>query len=161
MYTEFFWLGFLIFVLICIQVDIILYMKHKKKESENAIKVASLEDATERLKIYSEFDFDKIDERIDRYINDAGMKYKIEHFEYKDRDEIYLNQEDMEMMIKEMINEVMKKITPAIFDLIRMSYNVKNQEELIEFLCEKIKLYVLNYSFETNAEIEDEEKSVG
>lgn len=136
-----------------IAISAILYNIKKKREAN--ITVASIADVTERLKLYAEFDFDKIDSRIDKYISDAGIKYKLANFEYKPREELYLTEDLMNEMIKTMLKEVRMKITPAVFDLIRLSYNIVNEAELISFLYEKIKLYVLNYSIEINTEIEE------
>lgn len=130
-----------------------IYDVHQKRKTE--IKIASITDATERLKLYANFDFDKIDARINRYIDDAGMEYKIENFEYVEPDQLYLTEEKMNDMIKGMTAKVMIKITPAVFSILQLSYNIRNEKELIEFLYQKIKLYVLNYSFEANAEIEE------
>lgn len=146
--------GVIILVLIVIEYDIYMYIKAEKKMSEDNVKIASISDNTERLKIYAGFDFDKIDSRIDKYIQDAGTQYKINHFEYKEQDEIYLNSDEMHNMISEMTKMVLNRITPAVFTLIQMSYNIKDKEELVVFLCEKIKLYVLSYSLEVNGEVE-------
>ena len=139
-------------IVISICITVIYYTK---KKYEYSIKVATIKDDTERLKLYSEFDFDKIDSRLDKYIDEAGMKYKLDNFEYKAPDEIYLNEEEMQKMIKKMVKDVRKKITPAVLSLIELSYNINEEVELIELLCEKIKLYVLNYSLEVNQEIEE------
>lgn len=147
-------IGTIIFIVIIIQVDLLLYFKTKKKMSEDNVKVASITDNTERLKIYAEYDFDKIDSRIDKYIQDAGTQYKLEHFEYKEPDEIYINSEEMQNMISSMVKMVMNRITPAVFTLIQMSYNLRDKDELVVFLCEKIKMYVLSYSLEVNKEVE-------
>ena len=77
------------------------------------------------------------------------------HFEYKERDQIYLTQEMMDDMIKFMIQDVMKRITPAVFSLLQLSYNINDQQALILFLYEKIKMYVLGYSLDTNREVEE------
>lgn len=152
--TNYIIIGVVIIILLIIQVDIWMYIRAKKKMSEDNVRIASISDNTERLKIYAQFDFDKIDSRIDTYIHDAGTQYKLEHFEYKEADEIYINSEEMQNMISSMVKMVMNRITPAVFTLIQMSYNIKDKEELVVFLCEKIKLYVLNYSLEVNRDVE-------
>ena len=111
--------------------------------------------AVERLKLYSTLDFDKIDSRIDTYINDAGNKYKMEHFEYLEPEELYLNEELINDMIRGMIKEVRFKVTPAIIELLRLSYNIESEDDLVKFIYDRVKMYVLNYSLEVNATIED------
>lgn len=155
MNIEYLWIALFAITLIFIEVDVILFIRYRKNKSSDSVKVAKINDATERLKIYSEYDFDKIDSRIDKYINEAGQTYKINNFEYRDQEELYLNQEDMEKMIKEMTNDVMSRITPAVLSLIELSYNINSNEDLIKLICEKIKVYVLSYSLETNAIIDD------
>jgi hypothetical protein len=130
-------------------------MINTKKKNEANIRVASINDETERIKIYSNFDFDKIDERIDRYVQDAGKLYKLNNFEYQDPEKLYLTEDMMNEMVKSMVKDVMEKVTPAVFSLLRLTYNINNYEELVHFIYEKVKLYVLSYSLETNAEIEE------
>lgn len=133
---------------------IIIVMRFIKVQHETKIKVADINSSVDRLRLYSTFDFNKINDMIDRYIDDAGKLYKINNFEYKDPDEIYLNEEAMNDMIKSMTKDVMNKITPAVFSLLQLSYNITTRDDLISFLYEKIKMYVLTYSLETNSDIE-------
>lgn len=109
----------------------------------------------ERLKIYTDFDFDKIDIRINKLIEDAGNSYRLENFEYMNPDEIYLTEDIMNRMIRQMTKDVTKRITPAMMSLMKLSYNIENKDDLVEFLYEKIRMYVFNYSLEVNGEIED------
>lgn len=109
----------------------------------------------ERLKIYTDFDFDKIDIRINKLIEDAGNSYRMENFEYMNPDEIYLTEDIMNRMIRQMTKNVTKRITPAMMSLMKLSYNIENKDDLVEFLYEKIRMYVFNYSLEVNGEIED------
>jgi hypothetical protein len=143
-------------ILFCIM--IVLYWirtsYEEKRKIDASIKVASINDTTERLKIYANFDFDKIDERIDRYIDEAGKMYKMNHFEYKDPEDIYLTEDMMNEMIKSIVKDVNKKITPAVLSLLQLSYNINSDTDLTLFLYNKVKLYVLTYSLEANAEVE-------
>ena len=109
----------------------------------------------ERLNIYTDFDFDKIDIRINKLIEDAGNSYRLENFEYMNPDEIYLTEDIMNRMIRQMTKDVTKRITPAMMSLMKLSYNIENKDDLVEFLYEKIRMYVFNYSLEVNGEIED------
>lgn len=136
-------------------IALIALNKHTKNKSKSDLEVIKITDQTERLKLYINHDFDKINDRIDKYINEAGEIYKMNHFEYKERDQIYLTQEMMDDMIKFMIQDVMKRITPAVFSLLQLSYNINDQQALILFLYEKIKMYVLGYSLDTNREVEE------
>lgn len=133
---------------------IFIYKNTKNKIASN-LKVAIINNETERLKLYMNHDFEKIDSRIDKYIDDAGKLYKMNNFEYQDIDKLYLTEDMMTKMSRVMVKDVLKKITPAIMDLLKLSYNLDTEEDLISFLYEKIKLYVLSYSLETNADIED------
>lgn len=134
--------------------SIILVIRYMKIQQDTKIKVANINSSVERIRLYSTFDFDKINNIIDRYIDDAGKLYKINNFEYKNPEEVYLSEEIMNDMIKSMVTEVMKKITPAVFSLLQLSYNITTRDDLISFLYEKIKMYVLTYSLEVNDEIQ-------
>lgn len=145
----------IVIILLMIEIPtIVMIIKYIKSQHETKIKVALINDKIERLKLYSTFDFEKINDLIDKYINESGKLYKINNFEYKQQDEIYLNEEKMNDMIKTMTKDVMKKITPAVFSLLQLSYNLNTENDLIEFLCEKIKIYVLSYSLEVNVEVQ-------
>lgn len=126
-----------------------------KKKTENNVRVAIINNETERLKLYMNHDFDKIDSRIDKYIDEAGKTYKMNKFEYREADQLYLTEEMMNEMIKAITKDVMKKITPAVLALLQLSYNLDSKEDVISFLYEKIKIYVLTYSLETNADVQD------
>lgn len=142
-------------VVLAISIWSVTVIYKSKKERESREKISSDNNETERLKLYAYYDFDKIDEKISKYIDDSGKLYKINNFEYKKPEELYLNELMMNEMIKFMIKDVRKKITPAIYSMLKLTYNVESEEELIEFLYEKIKLYVFSYSLEVNAEIEE------
>ncbi len=103
---------------------------------------------------YFNYDFTAVDKTIDLYIDDAGTKYKIENFGYLDPEELYLNEDKMNDMIRFMVKEVSKRLTPAFVSVLQLSYTINDDKDVVSFLYEKIKLYVLNYSLETNRDIE-------
>ena len=126
----------------------------RNHKSEVELEQARIMSETEKLKFYSEFDFDKIDTRLDKFIKDAGQNYKMNNFEYKDPEEVYLNEEVMNTMIKAMVNEVYERLTPAIIDVMRLSYKIEHVEDIVHILYNKCRDYVLQYSLEVNADIE-------
>ena len=145
---------FFVVLIILIISDTIKKIVKNKREHE--LELARLSNDTQRLEIYANFDFDKIDSRISKYIEDTGEQYRMDHFEYIPSDELYLNEEMMNEMIKTMVKDVMKRITPAIMMMLQLSYNINSNDDLIEFLYGRIKLYVFNYSLKVNDVIDDE-----
>lgn len=133
--------------------DLIYRIATHKREYQ--LRILQETNDVEKLKIYTDFDFDKIDIRINKLIEDAGNSYRMENFEYMNPDEIYLTEDIMNRMIRQMTKDVTKRITPAMMSLMKLSYNIENKDDLVEFLYEKIRMYVFNYSLEVNGEVED------
>ena len=51
-------------------IALIALNKHTKNKSKSDLEVIKITDQTERLKLYINHDFDKINDRIDKYINE-------------------------------------------------------------------------------------------
>lgn len=144
---------FFITIIVLIISDTIKKIVKNKREHE--LELAKLSDNTRRLELYSNFDFDKIDIKISKYIEEAGEQYRMENFEYVPSDELYLNEDMMNEMIRIMTKNVAMKITPAILMLLQLSYNINNEEDLALFLYERSKNYVFNYSLKVNDIVDD------
>ncbi len=103
---------------------------------------------------YLNYDFSAIDDILNKYIDDAGTNYKIENLGFIDPDQLYLTEDNMNDMIKYMVKQVLKRFSPEFISVLKLSYVIEDDKDVVSFLYEKIKIYVLEYSLETNKDVE-------
>lgn len=95
------------------------------------------------------FDFTKVNELIDGIIDNAGILYKIEHPIVKNGNEVVtLSKDEIKDMMEFMMKEVLYHITPSVETMLKVIVNIDTEEDLMDFVLKKIKLYVLSYSHE-------------
>lgn len=108
----------------------------------------NLEQQMEYLKI----DYKQIHKVMDDIVDLAGTTYKIEHSKYNGDGQVMFTKEDMKDMLEFMIKEVIYYITPSVESSLKMIVNIETEEDLIQYVTKKVKLYVLNYSIELKKE---------
>lgn len=82
---------------------------------------------------------------IDRIITDSVDKYKILHFGF-DKD-FYMTDKIRDKMIKDILEEVLKSLSPEMFNTLSVIYNKESLEDII---LSKIKLAILDFEVSTN-----------
>ena len=117
------------------------YLDHR---IENDIRSLQLE--SERF--YYTVSYDRIEEIIDKIVNDAGTLYIINHHGYVSDDDKIINAEEIQNMAEFMFPEIMFHITPAIESMLRLSVNIDSEDDMMKYIKNKIQLYILKYSID-------------
>lgn len=85
---------------------------------------------------------------LDRLISDEINIYKIYNFPPLEED-MYINEEDQNKMIRVVLTQVLKKISPVYIEKLKYIYNEIIIEDII---YEKIRDSVMNFTIEINGE---------
>lgn len=90
---------------------------------------------------------------LDKMIKEEVDRYTI--YNFPKTDDLYINEEDQTKMLRYILSQVLKKISPVYMNKLRYIYN----EEVIEdIIYEKVRDGVLNYTVEINGTFRDKDK---
>lgn len=90
---------------------------------------------------------------LDKMIKEEIDRYTI--YNFPKTDDLYINEDDQNKMLRHILSQVLKKISPVYMNKLRYIYN----EEVIEdIIYEKIRDGVLNYTVEINGTFRDKDK---
>lgn len=90
---------------------------------------------------------------LDKMIKEEIDRYTI--YNFPKTDDLYINEEDQTKMLRYILSQVLKKISPVYMNKLRYIYN----EEVIEdIIYEKVRDGVLNYTVEINGTFRDKDK---
>lgn len=90
---------------------------------------------------------------LDKMIKEEVDRYTI--YNFPKTDDLYINEEDQTKMLRYILSQVLKKISPVYMNKLRYIYN----EEVIEdIIYEKVRDGVLNYTVEVNGTFRDKDK---
>lgn len=90
---------------------------------------------------------------LDKMIKEEVDRYTI--YNFPKTDDLYINEEDQTKMLRYILSQVLKKISPVYMNKLRYIYN----EEVIEdIIYEKVRDGVLNYTIEINGTFRDKDK---
>lgn len=91
---------------------------------------------------------------LDKLIQREMEVYEIYNFPLNS-DELYINEKDQKLMVKVVLSNVLKKISPVYMNKLKYIYN----EDIIEdIIFEKIRDAVLNFTVEINGQFRDQVK---
>lgn len=90
---------------------------------------------------------------LDKMIKEEIDRYTI--YNFPKTDDLYINEDDQNKMLRHILSQVLKKISPVYMNKLRYIYN----EEVIEdIIYEKVRDGVLNYTVEINGTFRDKDK---
>lgn len=90
---------------------------------------------------------------LDKMIKEEVDRYTI--YNFPKTDDLYINEDDQNKMLRHILSQVLKKISPVYMNKLRYIYN----EEVIEdIIYEKVRDGVLNYTVEINGTFRDKDK---
>lgn len=90
---------------------------------------------------------------LDKMIKEEIDRYTI--YNFPKTDDLYINEDDQNKMLRYILSQVLKKISPVYMNKLRYIYN----EEVIEdIIYEKVRDGVLNYTVEINGTFRDKDK---
>lgn len=101
------------------------------------------------LPINSEENFNILDNMIKEEVD----RYAV--YNFPNGDDLYINEEDQNKMLRYILTQVLKKLSPVYLSKLKYIYN----EDIIEdIIYEKVRDAVLNYTIEINGTFRDNSK---
>ncbi len=92
---------------------------------------------------------------IDRMVEDEVKIYQIYNLPMG-ADDLYINEEEQNKMLEEILKNVLKKISPVYMAKLKYIYN---EEIVVDIIFEKVRDAVLNFTVEINGTFRDQEKN--
>lgn len=123
-------------------------IKEIKECIDKYIEVKNKENQTSEYQLYLDFDIAKAVDRINNLVDDYISKYSLYNFSLENK--VYINQDDAELMIKEITKTLTINISNYYLFLIKMSRNITTDEDLVLAIRDIVKERSLLYITEFN-----------
>lgn len=132
-----------------ILITVLVYLFTVRKALKQSKQQQDQDVDLERVKILLQDNaVNKIDEVLDTYINNAASIYQV--LEIAKSQKEYLNNDDIERMISYVSTMVLKNMTPESISLLSLTHVFNDNNDIIDLIKLRTKLYVLNFSIEFN-----------